>query len=148
MHRYPLARPHYEQCGICPACIFRRQALHVGGIKEPQGSYAYDFLGDADQSNQIPPEKLNYLKAFLMQVSGWADIKTFGGLPERVERHLHSTQILKPEDSPQGIIDLLVRNRDEWLQMAAEGRERGYIWARLLAPAQSAVESGAIYASP
>jgi 7-cyano-7-deazaguanine synthase in queuosine biosynthesis len=144
---YPLGYQCYKPCGICPACVFRRQAFHVGGIKEPQDTYTYDFFGDADQVNRIPPEKLDYLKAFLMQVSGWADIENFGGLPEPVERHLHATQILKPGDSPQGIIDLLVRNRDEWVQMAAEGRERGYGWAWLLAPAQFAVESGAFHAS-
>jgi hypothetical protein len=120
---------------------------YIGGIKEPQGSYAYDIFGNSHQVNNIPPKKLIYLKAFLMQVAGWVDIEHFGELPEPVECHLHATRILKPGDSRQGIIDLLARNRDEWLRMAAEGREQGYKWAWLLAPPQSSVESGALHAS-
>jgi len=144
---YPLGHECYKQCGICPACVFRRQAIHIGGIEELQGTYTFDILGTADQVNRISPDKLGNLRAFLMQVSEWTDIGTTGRLPETVERHLHYTQILKPGDSPLRIIDLLARNRDEWLQMAAEGRDRGYAWAWLLAPARISVESGATYAS-
>jgi 7-cyano-7-deazaguanine synthase in queuosine biosynthesis len=143
--RYPLAYHPYKQCGICPACVFRRQAIQVAGIEEPEGMYAFDLFGPAEQVNRIPPDNLNYLKAFLMQVAGWTDIETTGRLPEPAERYLRQTRILKPGDSPERIIDLLARNRDEWEKLAAEGREKGYRWARLLAPAL--VGQGANYAS-
>ncbi len=144
---YPLGHRCFEQCGICPACLFRRQAIHVGGVNEPHGVYTFDIFGAADQVNRISSGKLDYLRAFLMQISAWTDIEITGRLPEPVERHLRCTRILKPGDSPLGIIDLLARNRDEWLQVAAEGRERGYAWARLLAPNRTSVESGATRAS-
>jgi len=36
---YPLRHSLAKQCGICPACIFRRQAMLTAGISEPNGSY-------------------------------------------------------------------------------------------------------------
>ncbi|SRR5579883_51333 len=145
--RFPVGYHPYQQCGICPACVFRRQAIQVAEIDEPEGLYTFDLFGPAAEVNRIPPDKLNYLKAFLMQVAGWADIETTGRLPAPVERHLRRTRVLKLSDSPQPIIDLLARHRDEWELIAAEGREKGYRWARLLAPASGFVGQGANYAS-
>ena len=67
-----------------------------------------------------------------MQVAEWADIEMTGRLPEAVERHLRHTRILRPGESPEALIALLARNRDEWLAVAAEGRRKGLPWARLL----------------
>ena len=119
---YPLGHRRYQQCGVCPSCIFRRQAMIVGGIDEPQGSYSFDLFGTAEAANVVPQEKLKYLKAFLMQVARWDDIEKTGRLPESVSRHLLETHILKVGESPEAIIDLLVRHRDEWKQIVAKGR--------------------------
>jgi 7-cyano-7-deazaguanine synthase in queuosine biosynthesis len=86
--RYPLGRRPYQQCGVCPACVFRRQALIAGGIDEPDGSYTLDVFGSAGAANAIPEDELWYLKAFLMQVSKLDDIETTMHLPEPVRRHL------------------------------------------------------------
>jgi Queuosine biosynthesis protein QueC len=126
-------RDPYKQCGHCPACLFRRQAMLVGGIEEPQGTYSSDIFSTPEQAGLVPPAKLTYLKAFLMQVVEWADIETKGHLPQAVERHLRHTRILKPGESPEALIALLARNRDEWLAIAVDGRRKGLPWARLLA---------------
>lgn len=43
---HPLRRGgNRRQCGYCPACIFRRQAMCVGGIDEPPGTYGEDHFG-------------------------------------------------------------------------------------------------------
>ncbi len=142
--RYPLGYHPYKQCGLCPACLFRRQAMLVGGIEEPQDTYSFDLFSTPERAGLVPPGKLSYLKAFLMQVAGWADIETTGRLPEAVERHLRHTRILKPGESPEALIALLARNRDEWMAVAAEGRRKGLTWARLLD--RNLVGQGASYA--
>ncbi len=129
---YPLGYHRYKQCGLCPGCVFRRQAMMVGDIDEPPGTYSFDLFRRTERIRPIPPEKLNSLKAFLMQVAGWSDIETTKRLPGAVERHLRQTRILKPSESPEPIIALLARYRDEWLAIAADGRRRGLPWARLL----------------
>jgi hypothetical protein len=73
-----------------------------------------------------------YRKAFLMQVARWHDIEKTGRLPEQVYRYLLETQILNSGESPGAIIDLLVRNREEWKAIVAERRHLGFQWASLL----------------
>jgi 7-cyano-7-deazaguanine synthase in queuosine biosynthesis len=34
----------WKSCGFCPACIFRRVALHSAGIEESENRYEYDLL--------------------------------------------------------------------------------------------------------
>ena len=41
---YPLRHSRHKQCGVCPACVSRRQAMAVAGITEPEDTYKYDFL--------------------------------------------------------------------------------------------------------
>ena len=57
------------------------------------------------------------------------------------------TRIRKPGEKDENIISLLARYRDEWEQIAAEGREMGYEWAEMLAPIQVPVSPGANHAS-
>src|SRR5262249_42866123 len=136
----------FKQCGVCPACLFRRQAMVVGGVVESQGTYSFDLFGTAEEANRVPEQKLKFLKAFLMQVVGWDDIDKTGELPEPAKRHLIETGILKSGDSPQAIINLLARNRDEWQGIAAERCRQGFRWARLLAPARTQVGEGVNHA--
>src|SRR4051794_11558024 len=98
---YPVGYHKYKQCGLCPGCLFRRQAMMVGDIDEPPGTYSFDLFGRTGRVQPIPPEKLNYLKAFLMQVAGWTAIEITRRLPGAVERHLRQTRILKPGESPE-----------------------------------------------
>jgi hypothetical protein len=143
--RFPLGYHCYKQCGLCPACLFRRQAMIVGGIEEPEDSYSYDLFGTPERARLVPAKKLGFLRAFLMQVAGWADIEVIGRLPGAVERHLRHTGILKPGESPEAVIALLARNRDEWMAVASEARRKGLPWARLLD--RNLVGQGASHAS-
>jgi hypothetical protein len=145
--RYPLGHHCYRQCGFCSACIFRRQAIIFGGIAELQASYSFDLFNTAEVANAVPPEKLMYLRAFLMQVATWDDIEKTGQLPEPVFRYLHETQVLKPGESPNAISDLLVRNRNEWQRIVAERRDLGFQWASLLDPACTPVGQGLSHGS-
>jgi hypothetical protein len=119
----------------------------VGGIDEPQGSYSFDLFDTAEAANAVPDENLIFLKAFLMQVAKWDDIERTGQLPEPVYRYLLETQVLNSGESPRAIIDLLVRNRDEWKGIVAERRRLGFRWARLLNPALTPIGRGVSNAS-
>jgi hypothetical protein len=118
----------------------------VGGVEKAEGTYSFDLFSTPERAELVPPAKLAYPVAFLMQVAEWADIELTGRLPEAVERHLRHTRILKPGESPEPLIALLARNRDEWLAVAAEGRRKSLPWARLLDSSRTPVRQGLSHA--
>jgi hypothetical protein len=121
--------------------------MRVAEIEELAGIYYFDLFGAPDEVNQIPPRYLQYLKAFLIQADEWTEIKKTGKLPEPVRLHLAHTGIIKPGERDGPIRSLLERNCEEWLQIASEGRRRGYSWANLLAPARSSAAQGVSHVS-
>lgn len=144
---YPLGPKPYTHCGVCPSCIFRRQAMLVGGILEPNGAYAFDLFGLPEKVNQIPQDKLNYLKAFFMQIASWTEIDMTDMLPNHVIRYLRHTNVLPPGESPEPVIELLSRYRDEWLEIAAECQEKGYAWAKMMSLEVSKARQGVSHAT-
>lgn len=136
---YPIRHKKYKQCGLCPACIFRRAALWVAGIQEPDDTYKYNFLGPAELINQLPEKRLDYLKAFLLQVAHLRGIENGDRLSPAFERHV-VPHIVPKGQSQKGVIQLLARYRDEWMGIASAARERGHAWAKLLAPNRPAMQ--------
>jgi 7-cyano-7-deazaguanine synthase in queuosine biosynthesis len=130
---FPQRHGKHKQCGVCPACIFRRQALATAGITEPHGAYEYDFLGPVRAANKIPPKRIQFLKAFLMQVAWLQDIQIRDQLPTAFVRHLISTETLRRDQSQEEVVELLTRCRNEWMAIASERGGFGHHWARLLA---------------
>jgi hypothetical protein len=100
-----------------------------------------------ESAPSICPEKLIYLHAFLMQIASWEEIERTGQLPEYAYRYLHGTRIQNSNGLPGSIVDLLVRNRNEWKSIVAERRARGFQWARLLDRAPLPVGQGFRHAS-
>jgi 7-cyano-7-deazaguanine synthase in queuosine biosynthesis len=143
---YPQRHCKQKQCGVCPACIFRRQAMASAGVSEPEDMYEYDFLGSSQAENRIPAKRLNFLKAFLMQVAWLKDMDAQKQLPPAFARHLISTEVLGLEQSQEDEIELLARYRDEWIAIASEQRRKGHKWARLLATPELKME-GVTHAS-
>lgn len=134
---YPLRDKKSKQCGICPACIFRRQAILSAGIDEPARTYKYDIFS----GNEPPKEgRLAYLKAFLMQVAELEEVQSGRRLPERVLRHLMGTGILRNGESSAPFIRLLSEYRREWLEVTQQAEQRGYSWTKLLAASGNASE--------
>jgi hypothetical protein len=130
---FPQRHCEQKQCGICSACIFRRQAMATAGIKEPEDAYEYDFLNSPRAANEIAGKRLQFLKAFLMQVAWLKDVGAQKPLPPAFARHLISTEILSRDESQEDVIELLARYRDEWMGIALERCQEGYRWATLLA---------------
>ena len=110
---FPLRDSRAKQCGICPACIFRRQALLAAGIHEPGGKYKCDLFGESNA--RIPDKNLDALRAFLMQVDKLSSLDYCSECPDSLVSHLRSTRVVTGNCIPAEIISLYKRYRREWL---------------------------------
>jgi hypothetical protein len=136
---YPLRERPHKQCGVCPACVFRRQAIAVAGIEEPTSCYKYDLFGMAQAVSGVPSEEMRFLRAFLMQSAKLAELDDPTGMPRFFRGHLLGTGVAENGESLAPFVELFRRYRQEWLGLVAKGRERGWPWARLLTPERVAV---------
>ena len=91
-------------------------------------------------------KRLQFLKAFLMQVAWLKDVDARMRLPPAFARHLISTEVLRREESQDNVIELLARYRNEWMTIASDKQKNGYNWARLLAVREPEME-GVTHAS-
>lgn len=117
----------WMSCGLCPACIFRRVALHAAGIEEPVGVYQHDLL--APTSSKISPEKLRYLLGYLVQIDSLSQLDQ-DRLPLITTRHLRTTNMLQPGEPVQPYVNLFRRYRTEWYGLIEQARKNGCDWAR------------------
>jgi len=133
MH-YPLRiRGTAKQCGCCPGCIGRRQALLASGTEEDPALYVHDLFGDAQAVNNLPFDNISYLKATLMQVAELAGLEADGSGPDIFRRHVSGTGLLECNESVSPWVDVMRRYREEWLKIVAWGHSRGWHWADWLA---------------
>jgi 7-cyano-7-deazaguanine synthase in queuosine biosynthesis len=140
---YPLREQGHKQCGICPACIFRRQALSVAGTDEAEDTYKFDLFGSSESANSVPAKHRKYLRAFLGQVVGLDEVRPDAPLPARFRRHLIGTGVLTLEQSAVPVARLLSAYRDEWRRFIEQAETRGISWTRLVASSTPALEGAA-----
>jgi 7-cyano-7-deazaguanine synthase in queuosine biosynthesis len=133
---YPLRDSQAKQCGTCPACIFRRQALLVAGIDEPVNSYKDDLFGRTDYD--APDENL---RAFLMQVDKLSTLDHSDQPPRSLIRHLRATDVISDGRVPGMLLDLYRRYRKEWLLLAERGLKEGWKWSRMIATQTEQMET-------
>lgn len=125
---FPLRRPGTEkQCGVCPACIGRRQAFLAAGVEEPISAYRFDVFGSG--AGDVPASKLLDLKAALMQVADLSELEDDGRKPDLFRRHLFGTHVLSAGETVTPWIDVHRRYRDEWLRLLDRERTAGVSWA-------------------
>lgn len=134
---FPLREKTGKQCGVCPACLFRRQAMLTAGIEEAAETYKYDLFTGRQGATGTPANKLRFLKAYLMQVRELKEVRLGEKLPDRVLRHLVGTCILEQRDPTAPYIQLLGRYRDEWMQVARLAESNGYSWTKMIRPVDS-----------
>lgn len=137
---YPLRDKHHKQCGICPACVFRRQAMITAGIPESGDEYKHDLFSASDKPRQPTAAQLKHLKAFLMQVVALKEVRSGRRLPDRIMRHLMGTGILSHGQSLARFIQLFRQYRKEWLEVARQAHLRGYAWTNLLDSGDTSLE--------
>lgn len=132
--------PVSKQCGVCPACIFRRQAMSTSGIDEAGETYRHNLFGDAEAANRVEPRRLLPLKAFSVQANKLAALDE-GDAPHFFRNHLVGTEVVGRGEPLAPYVALFRRYRREWLDLAGRGRSRGLAWADLLSPAVTASPS-------
>ncbi|MBX9790814.1 MAG: 7-cyano-7-deazaguanine synthase [Pirellulales bacterium] len=121
---HPLRRNGWQQCGYCPACVFRRRAMHSAGIVE-QEAYAIDLFAGADSHTAISERQMFCVRAFHQQVEHLRELD-HGVAPESFYRYLRATEVPLTEDAMA--LEVHRRYREEWLLLIAEGRHRGFPW--------------------
>jgi hypothetical protein len=144
---YPLRDSAHKQCGVCPACLFRRVSMFAGGIREPKGTYKYDLFGSVRRANRVPAKRLEYLKAALMQVVQLGSLEPGSAVPSRIRRHLIGTGIVRHDQPLEPLIHVLREYRHEWLQLAAFGETQGWSWTKLLSPQRAVRQEEVSHAS-
>ena len=135
---YPLRDKRTKQCGSCPACILRRQAMLIAGIEEPAHQYRFDLFGTSEQSGELSEHRDAYLKAILGQVVRLSELDGCDAIPRQFRRHLIGSGVIGDDVSEEVVISVLRRYRREWMELANQGLNAGQQWSKLLAPLTSA----------
>jgi hypothetical protein len=117
-----------RQCGICAACITRRQALAVAGIHDPADGYEFDIFG-TDPSSIPPEDKLGDLKAVLGQVLDFGGIGPSLTVTPQLRQWLLGTKIVEDEQDAKPWLEVLWRYRREWIELAQMHRRTALPWA-------------------
>ena len=126
---YPVrVRGSAKQCGLCFACIGRRQALFAASVDDPVTQYHRDFF---DPQCGATVTDLESLRADLFQVARLAELCS-AEPPAWFARHVYGSHVAQPEDSIAPWLELMLRYREEWLRWIDEGRRRHLKWAELV----------------
>ncbi|MEZ6069464.1 MAG: 7-cyano-7-deazaguanine synthase [Pirellulales bacterium] len=118
----------HRQCGVCPACLFRRVALAAAGIDDPAHGYKFDVL---DPSVVLAEKEARPLVAFLNQVDA-INANTDAGLPAYVASHLRRIGVLKAGGDNSVLADLYRRYAAGWAAFIRQGRRNGCHWTKLI----------------
>ena len=124
---YPV-RSKAKQCGYCPACIGRRQAMITGGIDELPESYEHDLFGTARSAKAIDERKLDYLQATLMQIDRFAELECSAPPPWFLQ-YVRGTCAVEAGEDLRSYVDLLLRYRAEWIRLITLSQANGLRWA-------------------
>jgi 7-cyano-7-deazaguanine synthase in queuosine biosynthesis len=135
---YPVRFGKQKVCGVCPSCIFRRQAMVAAGVTENGRKYKYDLF--SDRANNIPSKKLVFLRAFLMQAAQLRAIGQDGTLPRPIQTYLVNSGITDGGVVPPSVMNLLDSYRQDWITFAKRGAERGTSWSKLLLGSSTEVQ--------
>jgi|694.fasta_scaffold60543_4 hypothetical protein len=124
-----------KQCGVCPGCIGRRQALIIGGILESPATYLFDVFGRGQDVAGIPTSQLAHLKSIISQVELLGCLPEARLLPLAVKVHLAG--VLGRDEDHQPAIQLLQRYRNEWRSLIEAGLQADRPWAQWHGPISS-----------
>lgn len=124
---HPLRRRGWQQCGQCPACVFRRQAMLTAGIPEDKNTYGTDLFTEADPARTIPAKHMRWVKAFHEQVARLAELDS-GIVPASFRRYLKATGVATDDAQIASHAEVYRRYRQEWMSLIADARRRNFPW--------------------
>lgn len=126
---YPVRiRGTAKQCGLCFACIGRRQALFAAGVDDPVNQYRRDIF---DPQCDATPTDLESLRADLFQIARLAELSS-SEPPAWFSRHLYGSHVAQPGDLAEPWCELMLRYRAEWLRWIEHARQQRLKWAELV----------------
>lgn len=130
IHTSPRVSGEPKHCGVCPACIGRRQAFLASGVEDDPDGYRTDLFNPVDVE-RLDADELSFLKATLMQISLFS--QTPNGLPPQVEHFFRSSQVPVHDGFGWGKhAAMLQRYRGEWESLARMAAARGVGWSNWL----------------
>jgi len=124
---HPLREKTANQCGQCPACIFRRQSLWVAGITERQEFYKHHLF--EDDPKPITPKASEAICNFLEMIERIGTSRTKGAI-DWIENHCATTGMTATPE----IYDLFGRYRREWLAFCEAAQKGRWPWGHFLMP--------------
>jgi 7-cyano-7-deazaguanine synthase in queuosine biosynthesis len=137
---HPLLRKGWQQCGTCPACVFRRQAMLTAGIAEDKDAYGIDLFAETNSTQTISVKAMRSIKMFHQQVAHLGDLDS-GIVPACFRRYLKTTGVVGNDSDISAHAEVYRRYRREWMLLIADARRRSFPWiapARTLAIAEGA----------
>ena len=124
---HPLRRKGGQQCGICPACVFRRQAILTAGIAEDKSAYAIDLFAETAPARTIASKDMRWVKAFHQQVAHLHELDS-GVVPACFRRYLRTTHVITNNSQISAHAEVYRRYRREWVLLIADARRRNFPW--------------------
>jgi hypothetical protein len=135
---FPLRERPHKQCGVCAACVCRRQAMFMAGIDEPVGTYKYDMFYSGPLPYPWPEDASRLRNAVFAQLHRLAELDRTGEFHRTDRDHLIATEVIEPGGSFEALFQLFRRYVREWREFLATGQERGWLWADGFAPRRAA----------
>jgi hypothetical protein len=121
---HPYRRPDGRQCGICVACVYRRQAMFAAGVAESTDAYGIDlFSPDCD----VNDKQMRAIRAFRQQAARLAELNG-GRVPEFFRRYLYRTHAVQRDEELKPHVEVYRRYQIEWANLIGDARRRGLRW--------------------
>jgi 7-cyano-7-deazaguanine synthase in queuosine biosynthesis len=115
---------HRRQCGICAACMLRRQSVHAAGLSEPCEIYVWENLGAskfeagaAKGFGKITRALREYAIAGALHLDHLAELRDSALHKDALKRQAHQlarSQRLAPAEAETKLDRLLQRHHTEW----------------------------------
>lgn len=126
-----------KQCGLCFACIGRRQALLAAGVADDPKNYEINVFGphpaEIYASRRILP-----LKACLLQVVDLRHLCETGAPPRGFYQHLVAAGTSEFGMGVDEVVELHRRYMNEWHLLIADAKGRNIPWANWIKRAEVA----------
>ena len=121
------------QCGVCAACLLRRQSFHSAGIAEPPRTYAFENLRATSFEGAAPTgfrvtKALNHYAIGAVQQLDHFNIDWLG--EELISRHAASVALVTSipfEEVQARLGDLIDRHAKEWTKFVEAQGETSFI---------------------
>ena len=126
--RHPLRRQiGGQQCGCCPACVFRRQAMSTAGVFEAADAYSVDLFAKAQAGVTLRPEQMEVIRAFQQQIESLWPLDDGRPTPS-FSRYLFTTRVVSHAEQVAPHVEVYRRYRKEWLPLFANARAGRLPW--------------------